>query len=314
MGLVPPKYRSQDKDRVAVFGRWIVDTGHDDFHTESHPPLLLASARSTSPNATQSTVVGRPYLVSQEFADGALRQHLIKEIAKIPTFVPGIPGSTRVEAHPQIKTIPFSGVQIMSYLVRPASPRPSPDHVLQVTYHFTVRSGVVVQVINDTGDDAIKVVIKMDDATYKPAPLPPRHDRDISLDELDKLKPGLGSTIKDVLVKVALTGAILGDPADSALVYFILSQGIRTDLYDAPQAVSVHDTEVTTVSAEKLGAGPHYSVDDSQPFPIYGSLDVQWVASKTLHSLRGFLNAKGVHSVRALQPSGSISLRSLMKL
>jgi hypothetical protein len=76
-GLVPLAYRPRENfdglpnfvpDRVAVFGRWIVDAGHDDFHSEIHPPLLIAAARSESGGTTHSTVIGRAYLVSQEFA------------------------------------------------------------------------------------------------------------------------------------------------------------------------------------------------------------------------------------------------------
>ena len=29
---------------MVVYGRWIVDAGHDDFHTEIHPPLVIARA------------------------------------------------------------------------------------------------------------------------------------------------------------------------------------------------------------------------------------------------------------------------------
>jgi hypothetical protein len=76
-GLIPKVYRPQDGDRVAVFGRWIVDAGHDTFETEIHPPLVAARAfqpllRSSTggigivspdPDVTHSTLIGRPYLV-----------------------------------------------------------------------------------------------------------------------------------------------------------------------------------------------------------------------------------------------------------
>jgi len=133
-GLVPTQYRVEEGDRVAVFGRWIVDCGHADFHTEIHPPLLLARAKSISQDVTYSTVVSRPYLVSQEFDDGALRQHLINEVLKLVPVVPtwltfGIPAprSWQVEAHPHLKNPPFSGDQTMTYVVRPASPRSDPS-------------------------------------------------------------------------------------------------------------------------------------------------------------------------------------------
>jgi uncharacterized protein YodC (DUF2158 family) len=91
-GLIPGIYRAREGDRVAVFGRWIVDCGHDDFHTEIHPPLLFVTARAVPPGSgpdilindatgsvTFSRVIGRPFLVGQEFGDGALRVHLEKE-------------------------------------------------------------------------------------------------------------------------------------------------------------------------------------------------------------------------------------------
>ena len=48
-GLVPSAWQLQTGDRVCVWGRWIVDTGHDDFHTEIHPPALLVGARAVYP-------------------------------------------------------------------------------------------------------------------------------------------------------------------------------------------------------------------------------------------------------------------------
>jgi hypothetical protein len=45
--LVSQEFREwlTEGDRVAVFGRWIVDCGHDDFHAEIHPPLLMVAAK-----------------------------------------------------------------------------------------------------------------------------------------------------------------------------------------------------------------------------------------------------------------------------
>ena len=96
--LIPDSYQPKDGDRVATFGRWIVDCGHGDddghfgFHTEIHPPLLLASARATGPGLvagncsgeqTCSTVIGRPFLVGQGFGDGFLAKHVAHEVEKL---------------------------------------------------------------------------------------------------------------------------------------------------------------------------------------------------------------------------------------
>jgi len=88
-GLIPPDYRSRvhKGDRVAMFGRWITDCGHPDFHTEIHPPLLTAFGRATTGSAgqpvTSTEVISRPYLVGQTFEDGkGIRHHLYNELLK----------------------------------------------------------------------------------------------------------------------------------------------------------------------------------------------------------------------------------------
>lgn len=97
-GLVPPDIRAlvRKGDRVAVFGRWIADCGHPDFHSEVHPPLLMAFARPTTGDAgqpvTSSQVISRPYLVSQTFEDGSVRRHLFNELLKGVAF-PDCPGT-----------------------------------------------------------------------------------------------------------------------------------------------------------------------------------------------------------------------------
>src|ERR1019366_3645970 len=113
--LVPQPYRAQHGDRVAIFGRWIVDAGHNDFHTEIHPPLLLATGRANSPNETKTTVIGRPYLVGQRWLSLSLFpppahvvsvgmiDHLLEEAGKIPL------DSTQMEAHPQMMPKAWQG-------------------------------------------------------------------------------------------------------------------------------------------------------------------------------------------------------------
>lgn len=96
--LIPDSYQPHDGDRVAVFGRWIVDCGHGDksgtpgWHTEIHPPLLVATGRSTgsgefaancSAEQTCSSLIGRPFLISQQFGDGPFVRHLENEVEKL---------------------------------------------------------------------------------------------------------------------------------------------------------------------------------------------------------------------------------------
>ena len=96
--LIPDAYQPHDGDRTVAFGRWVVDCGHGDqpeargWHTEIHPPLLVATGRHTgggsfgancSGEETCSSLIGRPYLVSQNFGDGAFIRHLEHEIEKL---------------------------------------------------------------------------------------------------------------------------------------------------------------------------------------------------------------------------------------
>jgi hypothetical protein len=139
-GLVPAQFADfkrggvEPGDRVAVFGRWIVDCGHQlpikdengqdrhpgikAFRTEIHPPLLMAAARTTSagnavphvlnaPQMTRLLVTSRPYLVGQRFTtdtgtvyddsaadDGAFVPHMVSEVVKVHETLLGIPTSS----------------------------------------------------------------------------------------------------------------------------------------------------------------------------------------------------------------------------
>jgi hypothetical protein len=187
-GLVPDEYRAQPKDRVAVFGRWIVDCGHDDYHTEIHPPLLLAVARpGSSGERTSVKVLGRPFLVSQIFDGDSLVNHLVNK------EVPRIAGETYVaelapwpfdlvalklidpfNARANIISPGFSLEQFYFY-VRPPTPRQSPDDKLLISFHFTVRSGVQTVVMQTANPDEVEVGVIMSDIGKSTNP-PPAHD------------------------------------------------------------------------------------------------------------------------------------------
>jgi hypothetical protein len=267
--LVPPDYRVQEGDRVTIVGRWIVDCGHPDFHSEIHPPLLHVWARPSPSHPTQQTltkIIARPYLVSQEFGDGALREHLFNEVEKAESFQ-----SFHIEAHPQIKPKPFEGLHIISYTVRPPTPRQAHDpfSILYVSFHFTIRQGgVAVQVIN-AGSDSVRVIIVLNDAGYTPPPLPQKNDWSISIEDLDQLNPDAASIYRDVLF-----ASFLLNPIGAG----VLARGILTDSYDIPLASSVHDSEnvVSNVPVFNLPNPTPHSIDNNQPFPIYGWLNVQW--------------------------------------
>jgi hypothetical protein len=293
-GLVPPLFQAltSSLDRIAVFGRWIVDTGHNDdahpYRAEIHPPLLMASAsvyqRTDGTQFTRTLLTSRPYLVGQTFGrdtaklyqdgvddDGHLFEHTGKEVAR--AFNPL--ESVLVEAHPKIKSHPFRGVHVLQLVVRTPQPRPAPTMPsgviwLSVSFHFTVRNGCTVQVLaNDEG--SVRVMIVLNSAGYTPAPLPHRNGHRISLDELNELNKDAGFWSR-LVTGVAATI----DPEAAA----VLSRGVETDLYDPLPSIDLLSTQDSAaVAVEQLAAGIGLTQDDTQPYPVYGWIDLGWVES-----------------------------------
>jgi len=322
--LIPPGYRVQDRDRVVVFGRWIIDCEHDDYHSEIHPPLLIASARQVQPTrptadpgsraATLSKVVMRPYLVGQNFVTngqvgGALRSHLINEVLKV--LCPGWPFaalfglcSLKVEAHPQIMPKPFAGIGLLSYLVRPPGPRPEdpsfgPPYVPLVSFHFTKRgrrrdptgqepTGVEIQVMK-ADDETVRVLIALNSDLYEAPPHPDPKPVDVTPDDLRKSgKSGQeAADIYEEVINYSIAGIATGLINPEAPL--ILRSGIRTDRYDPPLAASPHDNENTQwlVPINHLPNPTPVSIDNDQPFPLYGWLKVEWGPSPRLVTIGG---------------------------
>jgi hypothetical protein len=264
-GFVPPDFRVQAGDRVAVFGRLISDCGHDDFHTEIHPPLAFVAARTRGDDRTDSTLISRPFLVSQQFSDGAMLKHLEIEIKKClgdPEYCPfpGVPCSLQVEAHPHIFTVPFQGKPSFDYILRPPAPRRTLADRLIASYNFTVRTGVNVQ-LTPVGpvDEGLRISVDMDASRYPAAPLPNRHDSTFNLAALAGLGPSWVSTVAQIF---------------DALPNPVLDQGIKTDQYDPLQA-GLGNLLGTTDVAE-IGNLPHFTVDNRQVFPVSGWINLEW--------------------------------------
>lgn len=282
-GLVPQSFRNliTDGTRIATFGRWIVDSGHPDFHTEIHPPLLMAVAKPAPAPAgvqgaskmTSVQIMSRPYTVSEHFAEGNFIDHLFREVAKVAATFLGIPLSKRVEAHPTVFTTPYEGRPYVKLLVQPPPREPPPTPMdpgrvsrpqrLMVSYHFTHRAGVAAQVF-DAGNGTVGIIIVLGD--LNPAPLPPPQEDIVQWGQLT----GEWSWLVDALQ----VNTLFLDP----LLGFILNRGILTDKYQAPSAWSPLDNQnvAAAVRVDQLKPGAGLSEDDEQPFPIYGWLNVWW--------------------------------------
>lgn len=302
-GHVPLSFRNEVKEgnRVAVFGRWILDCGHEPFRTEIHPPLLMAVASTQKEIdgslGTRVLFTSRPYLVGQRYTvdtdniyddtaedDGHFYDHLKNEIVKANINIFGIPiGSLLVEAHPKIKSFPFQGAHIAHLRIRPPSPTGihttvSPFKRLAVSFHFTVRSVCAVQ-ITQSANDTVDVFISFSHAGRTPPPLPNRKGRRWSRDEINRLDPDADKSYLEVEALSAAVQLATGNPIGAAIVTEILERGIETDEYDPLPEVNVLDSQnaVTKVFADSIPAGRGVSQNDSQPYPIYGWLEVKWV-------------------------------------
>jgi hypothetical protein len=272
--LVPAAFRVHPGERVAVFGRWIVDTGHNDFHTEIHPPLALARAAAApkpgDPDqppgplvVTESTLLGPPCLVSQNFENdnAALRTHFFNEVEKVEEFQ-----SLQLEAIPLLLTKPFTGPILFTYLVRPPVPRPSPGARLQATFHFTVRTGIAVQLASGP-DDSVMVFVVFG-GNYRPPPAPQRAEFSMSLDELKQLNPA----VADAFDKIFFVNIVFHPLAQA-----ILNRGVKIVRLAAPQPPDTRTITPHRITLDELPIPDSFLIDDNQPFPITGFLNVEWL-------------------------------------
>jgi hypothetical protein len=274
-GLVAPAFRNlvTDGTRIAAFGRWIVDCGHDDFHSELHAPLLMAVAKVAPPppgaagasEMTSVQIISRPYTVSQKFAEGNFVDHLLAEVAKVEATFLGIPFSTRVEAHPTVLTTPYDGRPYIKLLVQPPPRKPTTvirPQRLTVSFHFAHRAGVAVQVF-DAGNGSVGIIIVLGD--LNPAPLPPKHDLTVQWSQL-------GDKYSYVIDALQIADILTLDIAPA----IILNRGILTDIYDAPNAPADNRNVAAPTAIDQIQPGAGMSENDSQPFPVYGWLNVWW--------------------------------------
>lgn len=259
-------------DRAAVFGRWIVDAGHANFTTEIHPPLVTAVAHRASDDETDSMVISRPFLSSQEFSDGWLLEHLLRELGKILGDPLALGGKDRMEAKPSIFPKPFAGFHIVSYTIRPASSRLSPADTLVVRYHFRTHTGVGIKVLQDSSDaDAVTVLISLDENSYNKPVLPAPQPFNVTPAVLRDLNAEAGNAYDDVLNNSNIQA--------NFAAFNNLKKGILTDQYHLQTPPSVPRGAQRWVRVDRSIPGGYGVVldDDSQPYPIYGWLDVKWL-------------------------------------
>lgn len=265
-------FTPSEGDRAAAFGDWVIDCGHDDFHTELHPPSVLAFAHQDG-GATVSNVFANPYVVTQLFnpdpstaADFADPSRLEAPTTLVfPKYVVNLilgmlgtgpaefQGIDRLETHTLIDV--DRSVQDVTWYVCTPGKRPS-GASLSVESDFTARRGVDVTVTPREDLGCAEVTASVGSG-YTAAPLH-RKDCVLDWDEINKqaqlalMRPGLDirTAIAD-LVPRSILAKVRRNPA--------------VDCYDP-------------LVAPPLGSGGKTVVDDSQPYPFYGRVRVSWAS------------------------------------
>ncbi len=299
--LIPQSFKARVRhgDRVAAFGRWILDTGHNFvkfWRTEIHPPLLLVSAgvekHLRAPESTRALFMSRPYLSGQHYAvnpanvyldsvddDGPFLSHLVNELVNVITL-----GSRMVEAHPKIKSAPFEGSYEFTVKVRPPS-KPRGAYRLAVSFQFTIRDGCSVAV-SAADNETVEIIVTLESGKFTPPKLLPRRSCVYSKDELNALSPGTGTDILAIDIVAPLVGALLpfGGLWLAAYIEYILQRGFKVDAYDAIPEVDVLDSSHAVFNAlpENIPSGAGIVVDNTQPYPIFGWLDATWIPLTTI--------------------------------
>jgi hypothetical protein len=283
--LVPPAYRIEQGDRVAVYGRWIVDAGHKGFHTEIHPPLLMARAQSvdvngnTAPRSADATTLfqlwSRPYQAQQLYATGGQSGLPLRDYVEDIAETLG-----QISASPPLFAKPFQGIYLVSFTVRPPVDIPPPKDLgletlttprLECSYHFTVNGSCSVEVIQSPAEpDSVLVVLALNSVGYPDLPAPPRRAVTVSIEQLLANAPGDVNLnwIEEIWAK--LKGTIV------------------FNICEAPQMSQTQD-QVNVVPFTQLGGLPSSSqaTDKSQPFPVYGWLKLRWVTPSTTTASTG---------------------------
>jgi hypothetical protein len=301
--LLPWSYRGRENhgDRVAVTGRWILDNGHNvdnQYRTEIHPPLLLASANIVQPAdgsrpRTRALFISRPYLSGQTYTtnlktryrddvddDGPLlfphfSSHAFNELVRAVTF-----RSSQIEMHSKIKEKPFRGTHSPTFTVCPPDPRPSRDAQLMVSYRFTTRVPCQVNLSAARLGDGVDVSITLQETDergrrYQPPALPASHDEVYSNDQLDLLSSGSGDKIGDgeLLVEFATLNFVHG-----LYLKTVFENGIKTDVFDPQPQFEILEQNGAAIDVPVRQLDPHAGIfeSDSLVYPVTGWIEVYW--------------------------------------
>jgi hypothetical protein len=272
-GLIPhsspdtflPGFMPANGDTIAAYGRWIIDCGHGDFHTEIHPPALLSFAHQQG-SATVAHAFFDPYRVPELYSPNAgiatafannarftdtstqqLPSYFVSELLRI------INGTeSQITAH-TLLAIP--SVRSVTWYTCAPGEKPSGGK-LSTSYHFTTRPGVSLTATPDDGIGCVRFDARIE-PSFKPF-VPVTKTCQYPWAQFNpELKAALGNPSLDILELIKSKV-----PAD--LVPRV-EQPVIFDCYDPlvvqPPGPANGQTGIATAD---------------QPYPFYGDATVSW--------------------------------------
>jgi hypothetical protein len=105
----------------------------------------------------------------------------------------------------------------------------------------------------------------MNDVAYRPAPLPNKQNRNVSVKEI---KESPRSDIADLIFHFQGSGSALANPYGA----IILERGVDTDFYPMPVLVEPPQQSTPVANLNRVKFEPN----DEQPWPIWGHIDLRW--------------------------------------
>jgi len=272
-GFYLPGYVPGQGDRIATHGRWIVDCGHNDFHTELHPPTFLAVGHPQG-SATMSHAFYNPYFETQLFTpDPALSAdlgnharlsdpntrpfpfYIYQQLLSLAHVGEAPPGGfiDHLEAHHLLEANRASPI---TWHVCAPEPKPS-GAKLSVSYHFTARSGVTLTATPDQDTGCVAFT-----GTIGPKYTPLNPERQDCADPWSELNQQ--------------AGAALGDP--SLDIEKVIEEKVPPSF--APAVKRDPSVDCYQPLVVSLPGGPNQQAkvftSDDQPYPFYGEASVSW--------------------------------------
>jgi hypothetical protein len=169
-------YIPQSGERIAMKGRWILDCGHNDFHSELHPITFMAFGHQVG-SKTVVHITDNPYRVTQLYGFGT------GAVNASPKGVP-FPAAFEETVENLVKNAifsnpSFSGINLLVGLERTApsvtpfkvcAPEVTPGKVV-ATWAFVQRKGIKIKVKRSKASNCVTITPK---ANYQYKALQPR--------------------------------------------------------------------------------------------------------------------------------------------